>query len=93
MKHPAEYTSTVKVQDNFGFYHEGSILHSPWFGYSHLFYKDETIDHVSSYILRQPIGDDDREWEVYWEHYGEWSGAVQNDLELSFKIHVNNLLK
>lgn len=90
MAHPSEYITNVKVYDKLGFYYEGEIHHSPWFGFSTLYYYGEIIGQVDCYKLLSPFGDDDREWETYWERYGEWSDAATGDLKRSFECFVNS---
>lgn len=91
MKHPSEYITKVKVYDKLGFHYEGKIEHSPWFGFSTLYYMGSIVGQVDCYKLLSPFGDDDREWERYWEHYGEWSDAAISDLKRLFENHVNSL--
>lgn len=87
--HPPEYTGKIKVYDKLGFHYEGEIHHCPWFGFSTLYYLDSPIGQVEYNKMREPIGDDDQEWEMYWERYGEWSDAAISDLKLKFEEFVN----
>jgi hypothetical protein len=72
-----------------GFIREVNIEHSPHHGFSTAYYKGSIIAQAELGKIREPIGDDDREWEMYEERFDEWRGDMLTILKNNCTIYFN----
>lgn len=79
----------IKVEDQMGFVYEVELQHYPHFGFTNAIYMGEIIAQREYGRITEPIGDDDREWEMYEELFGEWSDTCKCDIEFDCKIYFN----
>jgi hypothetical protein len=70
----------IVVADKQGFRYEVAIEHKPHFGFSTAFYEGSIIGQVELGRILEPFGDDDREWEMYEESFGEWTDEIKANL-------------
>jgi len=82
-------TEKIKVVDDLGFHYEVIVKHDPQFGISIAYYNDDPIARREYGTMREPMGDDDREWEMYEERFDEWASDAITDLEPECKAHFN----
>jgi len=84
-----EYKDELKVEDKHGFIYEVVIKHFPQIGISTAYYNDDIIAQREYGRMLPPIGDDDREWEMFDERMEEWSADAITDLEPECKSYFN----
>lgn len=85
-------TENMKVTDRMGFVHEIQIKHDPDIGLSRAFHDDMMIASREYGSMREPLSDNEREWERYEELFGEWSDAAKVDLSIACKFHFDKKL-
>lgn len=83
-------TEELKVYDNKGFYYTVTLEHYPHHGYSMAKYEGRFIEQVDLYRIHEPIGDDDREWEMYEERFSEWRDEIKLNMERKCVEYLSN---
>lgn len=81
----------VKVNDQHGFHYEVLVRHSPHLGFSTAYYNGRIIGQVELGRILEPIGDDDREWEMYHERLAEWKDEIKVNLIPKLENHFNHV--
>ncbi len=84
-----EYIDKININDNLGFHYEVVIKHYPNLGFSVAIYEDRIIADREYGKINYPLGDDDREWELWEERFAEWSSAVNSDLKIECENYFN----
>lgn len=74
-------TEIISVHDSYGFHYDVTLDHIPHYGFSTAYYNGIIIGQAEAWKLREPILDDDAEWERYWENFSEWRDSVLTDLK------------
>lgn len=80
----------IKITDNKGFVYQVLLKHSPHFGFSTAYYGGDIIGQVELGKIHEPLGDDDREWEMYEERFAEWTDEIKYNIEFICKDYFNN---
>ena len=84
-------TDTVKIEDKHGFIHDVKFFHATELGFSIAYYNDTPIASRDYGKLFCPMGDDDREWEMYQEQLENWKADAETDLKPECLTYINNL--
>lgn len=82
---------TIKVNDRLDFHYEVELHHHPELGYSTAYHRGERIADTEAYKIHEPLTDDDREWEMYQDRFGEWRDQVLSRLKPYCVEHFNRL--
>lgn len=82
----------IKITDRMGFIYSVRIEHTPHHGFSTAYYEGRIIGQCELGRILEPFSDDDREWEMYEELFGEWRDSINSNLTLECKQYFNNQL-
>lgn len=63
------------------FLYDVDIEHSPHFGFSTAYYRGHILAQCELGRIVEPLGDDDKEWEMYEERYSEWRDEILTNLK------------
>lgn len=80
----------IEIQDKHGFIYHVTLDHSPQLGFSTAYHNDRIIAQREYGKIHEPLGDSDREWEMYEQLFGEWSDAAEHDLTYMCKLYFDN---
>ena len=84
-----ENKEIIKIKDDMGFHYEVTIEYFPHHGFSNAVYDGKIIGQVELNRINEPAGDDDREWELYEEMFGQWRCEIKQNITGICKEYFN----
>lgn len=84
---------TIKVEDRMGFIHSVLLEHNPHHGFTTAYDGTRIIAQCELGRILEPMSDDDREWELYEELFGEWSDSIKHNITIECIEHFNRELQ
>lgn len=87
----ATFEEVLCVTDKNGFGHGIELKHFPQHGFSTAYHNGSIIAQVElGGRMHEPMGDDDKEWEVYDERLEDWKCEIRTNIISKCKEHFNN---
>jgi hypothetical protein len=80
----------LRVTDKKGFVPEIEIKYKPNLGFAIAYHKGTIIASVELGKIREPMSDDEREWEMYEERLSEWVDEIKTNLIPMCVKYFNN---
>ncbi len=70
----------IKITDKHGFVYEVELRYQPYYGLVFAYYDENVIADAQGYQLRQPLADDDAQWQRYEESFAEFRDQSKVDI-------------